>query len=326
MTDVLWTANFLKNARGLTIADSATVTWTFNKSTNTLTATGSGGGGPTAANPTAKVGSTVVNGSAATFMRSDAAPPIDLTATYSWTNVHTFTAPATSFAVKFTGNSGVTSFTGNTKLGVAVLGATGATDYAGIDFPAQSGTNIGGRIAVIATGGGSKMSFGTSNNYSTGVTNTALSIDLDGGLEVAAPTGASKGSGTVNVAAGYYINGSPVGFTKQAGWNAVGAAVVPASTVAIDVLIPYACTLKQVYIMTQGGTGSCTVTCKTAAFPTTPSTDITGGTPPAIASATSYSNSTLSGWTTAFAQGDLIRFQLTANTTFTSVTIYIRAQ
>src|SRR5205823_2631098 len=46
-----------------------------------------------AANPTAKVGPTVVNGAALTFMRSDAAPPIDLTANYSWTGTNTFSIP-----------------------------------------------------------------------------------------------------------------------------------------------------------------------------------------------------------------------------------------
>lgn len=45
---------------------------------------------PTAANPTAKVGVTAVNGIAVTFMRSDAAPPIDLTQSYTWTGSHTF--------------------------------------------------------------------------------------------------------------------------------------------------------------------------------------------------------------------------------------------
>jgi hypothetical protein len=42
------------------------------------------------ANPTAKVGTSVVNGSATTFMRSDGAPPIDLTITPTWTGAHTF--------------------------------------------------------------------------------------------------------------------------------------------------------------------------------------------------------------------------------------------
>jgi hypothetical protein len=49
-----------------------------------------GTGGVTGANPTAKVGTTAVNGSATTYMRSDAAPPIDETAAYTWTGAHTF--------------------------------------------------------------------------------------------------------------------------------------------------------------------------------------------------------------------------------------------
>lgn len=40
---------------------------------------------PSGANPSAKVGTTAVNGSAATFMRSDAAPPLDLTQSYNFT-------------------------------------------------------------------------------------------------------------------------------------------------------------------------------------------------------------------------------------------------
>lgn len=47
---------------------------------------------PVGANPTASVGPAVVNGVAPTFMRSDAAPPIDLTAAYTWSGTHVFAA------------------------------------------------------------------------------------------------------------------------------------------------------------------------------------------------------------------------------------------
>ena len=43
------------------------------------------------ANPTAQVGLTTVNGSAATFMRSDAAPGLDVTISPTWMGNHTFT-------------------------------------------------------------------------------------------------------------------------------------------------------------------------------------------------------------------------------------------
>lgn len=52
---------------------------------NTLGGTSGG-----AANPTAKVGSAVVNGTAITFMRSDAAPPLDLAADYTLTGIWNF--------------------------------------------------------------------------------------------------------------------------------------------------------------------------------------------------------------------------------------------
>lgn len=62
------------------------------------------GSAPTAANPTAKVGTSVVNGVALTFMRSDAAPPIDLTISYTWTGQHVFNAATPMKALR----SGIT--------------------------------------------------------------------------------------------------------------------------------------------------------------------------------------------------------------------------
>ena len=84
MTDVKLTGNFLATARCLIFGDGGGISWTFDPNTNTLTALGSGGGSTGPAPPSAKVGPTAVNGSATTFMASDSAPPIDLTANYSW--------------------------------------------------------------------------------------------------------------------------------------------------------------------------------------------------------------------------------------------------
>lgn len=115
-------------------------------------------------------------------------------------------------------------------------------------------------------------------------------------------------------------------YSQSAGWNSPTGAVLPSLSVAQDVLIPFACALKEVYILPQGGVGSCTVTvgkCALGGFPAF--TDITGGVPPAIASSsTPYANSTLSGWTTALAQNDVIRLTLTANSNFTSIKIILR--
>ena len=87
------------------------------------------------------------------------------------------------------GPAGITSFTGTPELGVVVKGSTGATDYSGIDFKGNNQTNPVARIAVLTTGGGSLLSFGTSNSYSSGITNTAMTIYHSGkvGIGTTAP-------------------------------------------------------------------------------------------------------------------------------------------
>lgn len=52
------------------------------------------------ANPTALVGPAAINGASAFYMRADAAPGINLTATYPWTGPHSHTQPVTFIAGK----------------------------------------------------------------------------------------------------------------------------------------------------------------------------------------------------------------------------------
>ena len=82
------------------------------------------------------------------------------------------------------GPASVTSFTGTTRLGVTVQGATSSNDYSGIDFT-QSNNVPRARIASVFGGGGSSLSFGTSNNYGLGITNTAFTLDPSGNATAA---------------------------------------------------------------------------------------------------------------------------------------------
>ena len=119
---------------------------------------------------------------------------------------------------------------------------------------------------------------------------------------------------------------------ESALWNSTSGAVQTALTVAQDILIPFACTLKEVDVLTQGPVGSCTVTILRGAasagaisFP--PATDITNGHNVACAAASvQILTATLAsqGWTTSFGQNDVLRLTLTANTNFTSVKIILR--
>ena len=67
------------------------------------------------ANPSASLGLTAVNGSAATFMRSDAAPALDVTIVPTWTGAHIWSAAATfNSTASFTGTVTFTSTTNPT--------------------------------------------------------------------------------------------------------------------------------------------------------------------------------------------------------------------
>ena len=137
----------------------------------------------------------------------------------------------------------------------------------------------------------------------------------------------TNGSGTKGWYAlpGGYTPGT-VQINMSAGWNSSSGAVQLSLTVPQDLIIPFTCTLREVDIVTQGGTGSCTVTLWKAGSLALPNSgnDMTGGTPPAISSGTVYNNTTLTGWTTSLTQNDRILCTLSANSTFTSVKIILR--
>lgn len=133
---------------------------------------------------------------------------------------------------------------------------------------------------------------------------------------------ATDGSGNK----GWQTAPSAGAFARGATWVAsTGAVTTPTNDVFVQ--IPRACTLVEVTIVTAGGPGSCTVDIwksTFAGFPPVIGGTITGGVPPAIAAGTTYSNTVLAGWTTAFAQDDILLFRITASSTFTQVAITLR--
>ena len=72
--------------------------------------------GSTGANPTGTVGLTAVNGSATTFMRSDAAPPLSQAIAPTWTGAHKFTAANPQLTLGAAGgNAGGIALNGSTS-------------------------------------------------------------------------------------------------------------------------------------------------------------------------------------------------------------------
>lgn len=83
---------------------------------------------PVGANPSAQIGLTATNGSAATFMRSDAAPAINVGITPTWTGLHTFSAGIETTTIDASGAFGVNGATPQTAASVnaAITGTAGA--------------------------------------------------------------------------------------------------------------------------------------------------------------------------------------------------------
>ncbi|MDD5502463.1 MAG: hypothetical protein PHH26_03245, partial [Candidatus Thermoplasmatota archaeon] len=78
------------------------------------------------------------------------------------------------------------SFTGNNTQGLKIQGANTAADYAilGFDGNALTYNKNKAQIGAKFTGSGSYLQFGTSNDYSLGITNIALTIDPTGNIGI----------------------------------------------------------------------------------------------------------------------------------------------
>jgi hypothetical protein len=110
---------------------------------------------------------------------------------------------------------------------------------------------------------------------------------------------------------------------RGATWVRSGLAIaVPVNKVSI--YFPTAATINGVVVLTQGGTGSCVVNIKKAAYASYPPTSsICASAKPTISSAIKYLDTTLTGWTTAISAGDVLLFELESSSTFTVVHCYL---
>lgn len=161
---------------------------------------------PTGANPTGTIGLSAVNGSATTFMRSDAAPALSQSIAPTWTGLHIFNTggvianasssfgyfnsasstievlaiPSLTSAILLTNANGVlaeyagTSCTNQfvrslSALGAATCATVGTADVAGLDI--SDDTNLAATYPAVLTGDAISVDFGTTTNNTWSGTN-----------------------------------------------------------------------------------------------------------------------------------------------------------
>lgn len=121
--------------------------------------------------------------------------------------------------------------------------------------------------------------------------------------------------------------GAAGGYVRGACWDSgATTAIAAADCKEVNVLCPKAGTITSWTILTEGGSGSCVVDVwKTtyAGAPPTVANTITAAAKPTVSTSTKAQSSTLTGWTTSVAAGDVMTFKLDSSSTFTVVSVFL---
>ncbi len=198
------------------------------------------------ANPTASVGLTAVNGSASTFMRSDASPALSQSIAPTWTGQHTFNTYAPIFgtmtlgSVFFAGTSGVLSQDNsnffydatNHRLG---LGTTTPNQQLEItkNFRLPNSTSTSG--IIYSAGDIFIHNYNSNTNFFAGSLAGNLSLTSSYGVAIGYKAGTAITTGNGLVAIGYqagYKN-TTGDYSVYVGYNAGSAMLSGRGNVAI---------------------------------------------------------------------------------------------
>lgn len=169
-------------------------------------------GGASAANPTATIGLSVVNGSAGTYMRSDAAPPLSQAISPTWTGNHVH-SPGSGVAII---NNGVANQWTEEVLGAGTSGQS-------FGLLVEAGSTAGDTSFDVLNAGGSSQYF---------------RIYGDGGIVTG--SAADQGAGSFNVASTLFIGGNQIFFgvpassSTTAAVTDVGKTIVATGNISIN--------------------------------------------------------------------------------------------
>lgn len=168
---------------------------------------------PSAANPTATLGLTAVNGSASTYMRSDAAPALSQAITPTWTGLHTFNPT-------FNASGGVA----NGVIVNPILTATANADklrglFINPSFSTGGNVNVGFITLKLRVGTGATGMQLISGENSAGT--EVFGVDSSGAIKI---------GNTLNTISGSTTNGVYISNQFTASYNAIQSLIVNAAS------------------------------------------------------------------------------------------------
>lgn len=178
-----------------------------------------------------------------------------------------------------------------TAFDAAGVASTAVSTHAGVTAGVHGISDFGATLVDNADAAAARATLGLGSaaveDAGTGAGNL---VRLDGSARLPAV----DGSQLTNLPGG----GGAMTFTRGAAWVNPDGAALPTNDV--EIRFPTAGTIAAVYIDTNGGTGSCVIDIQKSAA------SICGSTKPTISSGTSYSDATLTGWTTSISAGDVL--------------------
>lgn len=202
-------------------------------------------------------------------------------------------------AVGATGPTGVTGPSGP----VGPTGATGPSGVSGV-------RGITGSTGVTGVTGATGPAGGPTG--ATGVTGPTGAVGPTGASGPAGVTGATGPTGGVTAAVGYGISG--------------GGTAISTGVAGVGLRIPFACTINE-WTLQADVTGSIVIDIwkdTYANYPPTVADTITGSSKPTISASNKGNSSTLTGWTTSVAAGDILYFNVDSCSSITQATLTLR--
>lgn len=180
------------------------------------------------------------------------------------------------------------------------LGVATATSVNGLTVSTTTGTLTLANGSTLATSGANSITF-------TSTAPTTLTLPTSGTLATTANL-----TGLATTAVGYTITG--------------GGAVITTGVAGVGLRVPFACTINSVTLLASPS-GSIVIDIwkdTYANFPPTVADSICASAKPTISSGVKSEDTTLTGWTTSIAAGDVLYFNVDSCSTITNVVLVLR--